>query len=174
LALAGATQPGPYARFKESLAVSLPSLSALPGTTIVVVTGRDDSFAAQMRQRVEGFGATNVRVLGYERDMASVMAAADLAVSKSGGLVTAECVSAGLPMVLIGPAAGQERANTRALTNAGAAVYTADPARFAAVVRKTLSRDGQLSRMHEATVALQHPGAALGIAERVLRLARAE
>ena len=170
LALAGATQPGPYARFKDSLSVSLPALAGLADTTIAIVTGRYDAFADDLRRRVAGFGATNVRVLGYVDQMASVMAAADLAVCKPGGLVTAECVSQGLPMVLIGPAAGQERANAEALTAAHAAVYEGDPRGLSAVVRKTLSRAGQLGRMHEATTALQHPHAARAVAERVLAL----
>ncbi len=170
LALAGATQPGPYARFKESLAVSLPALAGLPGATVAIITGRDDAFAAELRQRVAGFGATNVRVLGYVEDMAGAMAAADVAVCKSGGLVTAECVSRGLPMVLIGPAVGQERANAAALTSTGAAVFEREPQRLAATVRKTLSSDGRLRRMGDAALTLRRPEAARAIAQRVLGL----
>lgn len=160
LALAGATQPGPYERFKESLAVSLTLIASIPNTTVAVVTGRDEAYATDLRARVSGFGATTVRVLGYVERMAEVMAACDLAVCKPGGLVTAECVAMQLPMVLVGPASGQERANVEALTAAGVAIYDADPRRMAEFVRKALARPGQLARSREATAKLARPHAA--------------
>ena len=170
LALAGATQPGPYERFKSSLAVSLPAIASVPGTTVAVVTGRDDAFAEELRSRVAGFGTTNVRVLGYVERMAEVMAASDIAVCKPGGLVTAECAAVGLPMVLVGPAVGQERANAKSLISAGAAVYENDPLRLAEVVRKTMGKSGRLAQMHAASAAIARPDAAHLVAERVLGL----
>jgi len=170
LALAGATQPGPYERFKESLAVSLTLIASIPNTTVAVVTGRDEAYATDLRARVSGFGSTTVRVLGYVERMAEVMAAADIAVCKPGGLVTAECVAMQLPMVLIGPASGQERANVDALVSAGAAVYDADPRRMAEFVRKALARPGHLARAKEATAALGHPEAAAHAAAAIVEL----
>jgi len=163
LALAGATQPGPYERFKESLAVSLTLIASIPNTTVAVVTGRDDSYAADLRARVSGFGATTARILGYVDRMAEVMAASDVAVCKPGGLVTAECVAMLLPMVLIGPASGQERANVESLVAAGAATYDADPRRMAEFVRKSLARPGQLARSREALSGLARPCAARAV-----------
>ena len=170
LALARATQPGPYARFKASLAVSLPAIASVPGTTVAVVTGRDDAFADELRSRVAGFGTTNVRVLGYVEQMAEVMSAADVVVCKPGGLVTAECTAVGLPMVLVGPAVGQERANAKALLAAGAAVYDDDPRRLAEVVRRAMGRTDKLNQMRAASGALSRPRAAHDVAERVARL----
>jgi processive 1,2-diacylglycerol beta-glucosyltransferase len=170
LALAGATQPGPYARFKASLAVTLPAIASVPDTTVAVVTGRDDSFADELRSRVAGFGTTNVRVLGYVEQMAEVMSAADVVVCKPGGLVTAECAAIGLPMVLVGPSVGQERANAKSLLAAGAAVYDDDPRRLAEVVRRALAHPGKLKQMREASLALSRPHAARTVAERIVGL----
>ena len=170
LALAGATQPGPYARFKASLAVSLPAIASVPGTTVAVVTGRDDRFAEELRLRIAGFGTTNVRVLGYVERMAEIMSAADVVVCKPGGLVTAECTALGLPMVLVGPAVGQERANAKSLLAAGAAIYDDDPRRLAEVVRRALSRPGKLKQMREASAELSRPHAAREVAEGVVGL----
>lgn len=171
LALAGATMPRPYAHFKASLAVTLPAIASLPDTIIAVVTGKDHAFAADLTSRVAGFGAKNVHVLGFVENMARVMAAADVAVCKPGGLVTAECVALGLPMVLVGPVAGQERANVSALARAGAAVYEDDPRRLAEVMRTTLARTGKLAQMRTVATGLARPDAARDIAELVLRLA---
>lgn len=170
LALAGATQPGPYARFKASLAVTLPAIASVPGTTVAVVTGRDDRFADELRSRVAGFGTTNVRVLGYVEQMAEVMSAADVAVCKPGGLVTAECAAIGLPMVLVGPAVGQERANAKSLLAAGAAIYDNDPRRLAEVVRRALAHPTKLKQMREASLAISRPHAGHAVAERIVGL----
>jgi processive 1,2-diacylglycerol beta-glucosyltransferase len=170
LALAGATQPGPYARFKASLAVTLPAIASVPGTTVAVVTGRDDAFADELRARIAGFGTTNVRVMGYVENMAEVMSAADVVVCKPGGLVTAECAAVGLPMVLVGPAVGQERANAKSLLAAGAAVYDDDPRRLAEVVRRALGHPNKLKQMREASSALSRPNAAHAVAERIVGL----
>lgn len=170
LALAGATQPGPYKHFKEALAVSLTLIASIPNTTVVAVTGRDEEYAADLRARVSGFGSTTVSVVGYVESMAQLMAASDIAVCKPGGLVTAECVAMHLPMVLVGPSAGQERANVSALTSAQVATYDDDPRRMAEFVRKALARPGHLARGREAAAELALPGAARNAAEAISEL----
>jgi processive 1,2-diacylglycerol beta-glucosyltransferase len=171
LAVAGSTQAGPYARFKESLAVSLPALASLPGVTLAVVTGQDDAFADALRSRSAAFGTTNVHVLGYVDHMAPLMAAADLGVAKPGGLVCAECIAMGLPLVLVGPAMGQERANATALSGVGAALFAEDPRLLAEYVRKVASKPARLAKMRDAASALGRPFAAADITGRVLGLA---
>jgi processive 1,2-diacylglycerol beta-glucosyltransferase len=170
LAVAGSTQPGPYARFKEALAVSLPALASLPGVNLAVVTGQDDSFADEMKSRSAGFGTTNVHILGYVEHMAPLMAASDLALAKPGGLVCAECIAMGLPLVLVGPAVGQERANADALSRAGAALFAEDPRMLAEYVRKAASKPARLAKMRTAATELSRPFAAADVAERVLGL----
>jgi len=171
LAVAGSTMTGPYERFKESLAVSLPALATLPGVDLAIVTGRDDSYAEELRVRTAGFGITNVRLLGFVEHMAPLMAASDLALAKPGGLVCAECIDMGLPLVLVGPAAGQERANATALASAGAALFAEDPRMLAEYVRKVASKPKRLEKMRTAADALSRPFAATDIAQRVLSLA---
>lgn len=168
LAVAGSTQPGPYARFKESLAVSLPALASLPGVELAIVTGQDDSFATELRSRAAGFGVMNVHVLDYVEHMAPLMAASDLALAKPGGLVCAECIDMELPLVLVGPAAGQERANATALADVGAALFAEDPRMLAEYVRKVASKPARLAQMRAAANTLARPFAAADVADRVL------
>jgi len=170
LAVAGSTMPGPYARFKESLAVSLPALASLPGVDLAVVTGHDSGFSEELRVRAAGFGTTNVHRLGFVEHMAPLMAAADLALAKPGGLVCAECIDMGLPLVLVGPAVGQERANASALHGAGAALFAQDPRTLAEYTRKVASKPARLAKMSAAAAELARPFAATDIAERVLKL----
>lgn len=168
LALAGSMMPGPYERFKEALAVSLPALATLPDTSVVIVCGNDDELAEQLRTRAAGFGTTNVLVLGYVEQIAPLMAAADLAIAKPGGAVCAESLASGLPLVLVGPSAGQERANAEHLVEAGAALFSSDPRTLAEYARKVVSRPHRLGAMREAAAVLARPFAASDVAERVI------
>ncbi len=169
LALAGSMMPGPYRRFKESLATALPALASLPDTAVVVVTGKDSAFAEELRARSAGFGIS-VRILGFVDHMAPLMACADLALAKAGGSVCAECLAAGLPLVLVGPAAGQEGANARALAKAGAALFAADPNSIAPHTRKAISSPARLAKMRASAIAAARPFAAADICDRVLAL----
>ncbi len=171
LALAGSSMPGPYAHFKEALAVSLPALASMPGVSLAVVTGKDKEFERELKSRSMGFGTTNVHLLGYVEHMAPLMAAADLALAKPGGLVCAECIDMELPLVLVGPAAGQESANAHALTTAEAALFAEDPRQLAEMARRAISAPKRLGRMRQRAHALGRPFAASDIAARVLALA---
>ncbi len=170
LALAGSTMPGPYEHLKNALAVSLPALASLPNTSVAIVTGQDDRYAEELRTRAAGFGTTNVLVLGYVERMAPLMATADLVLAKPGGMVCAECVAAGLPLVLVGPAIGQERANAEALTKAGAALYAADPRTVAEYARKAISKPARLAKLREGAQAVGRPFATSDITERIAAL----
>lgn len=172
LAVAGSSQPGPYARFKEALATALPALASLTGTDIVVVTGNDTQYAAELKSRVDGFGITTAHIMGYVEHMAPLMSACDLALAKPGGLVCAECTALAVPLVLVGPAVGQERANANALRNAGAALFAEDPRMLSESVRKAITNPRRLAAMKSASQALGHPGAAGDVAERAWELAR--
>ncbi|TLM97243.1 MAG: hypothetical protein FDZ75_05025, partial [Actinobacteria bacterium] len=121
LVLAGASSPDRYTHLKPAFEVAMPALASMPETTVAVITGNDAAYADALRARASGFGTGNVHVLGYTERVAPLMAAADLGIAKPGGLVCAECVDSGLPLTLVGPTAGQERANARALVAAGVA-----------------------------------------------------
>lgn len=171
LALAGSTMSGPYERFKEALAVSLPALASLPHSAVAIVCGQDEEFAEQLRVRAAGFGTTNVQVLGYVEKMAPLMACADLAIAKPGGAVCAEALAVGVPLVLIGPAAGQERANAERLVSSGSAVFSSDPRLLAEYARKVVSRPKKLEKMREAAHATAKPFSTSDIIARVRTLA---
>jgi processive 1,2-diacylglycerol beta-glucosyltransferase len=170
LALAGSTLPGPYSQFKDALAVSLPALASIPDTAVVVVTGRDDEFAEDLKSRSAAFGVGNVHTLGFVEHMAPLMAVADVALAIPGGVVCAECAAMGLPVVLMGPATGHERINADVLVEAGAALFARDPRTIAEYTRKAISSTSRLKRMSEAATTISRPFAATDVAERVLTL----
>lgn len=112
-----------------------------------------------------------VHALGYLDDLPSVLAAADLAVSRSGAMSTAELLDRGLPAVLVPlptAAAGHQMQNARSLENAGAAVVAPQDEltgeRLWAEVERLLASPELLARMRRAALALARPNAAADIA----------
>jgi processive 1,2-diacylglycerol beta-glucosyltransferase len=168
LALAGSGQPGPYARFRHALAAALPSI-ADRCQAVFVLAGSDSEYAEDTSRAAELSGTASVRVLGYTEDVAVLMSAADLAIMKPGGLAAAECAACSLPALLVGPAAGQERANADVLVTAGSAAYVPEPHELADRAGALLEDASALASMSEAACKLGRPDAAATIAELVLR-----
>jgi processive 1,2-diacylglycerol beta-glucosyltransferase len=88
---------------------------------VVVVSGRNEALKEQLELVVvpERHGA---RVLGFTDQMDELMAAADLVVSKPGGLTTSETLARGAAMVIVNPIPGQESRNSDYLLEHGAAI----------------------------------------------------
>jgi processive 1,2-diacylglycerol beta-glucosyltransferase len=78
------------------------ALRRLPlGLQLVVVCGNNRALLRKMNRH---FGEDrHVRVLGLTRSVHRLMDAADLLISKPGGLTTSEALAKGLPMVMIEP-----------------------------------------------------------------------
>lgn len=72
-----------------------------------------------------------VQVHGYVQNVSLMMAAADIYVTKPGGISTTEAMVRGLPMVLVDAVAGCEDYNMRYFRDLGGAVGSKDPKRIA-------------------------------------------
>ncbi len=86
----------------------------------IAVCGDHRRLAARLRRRHDGDG--RFRILDRVPDMARVMGAADLVVSKAGAMTCAEALALGRPLLLYRSLPGQERANEDCLVAAGAAL----------------------------------------------------
>ncbi|MCL6092029.1 MAG: UDP-N-acetylglucosamine--N-acetylmuramyl-(pentapeptide) pyrophosphoryl-undecaprenol N-acetylglucosamine transferase [Actinobacteria bacterium] len=101
-----------------------------------------------------GAGGLVYQVVEYEEDMASLYAAADVVVARSGASSVAELALAGLPSVLVplpGAPGDHQGANARAMARAGGAVVVDDAeldgARLGKELDDLLSRPERLARM---------------------------
>jgi processive 1,2-diacylglycerol beta-glucosyltransferase len=127
---------------------------------IVVVAGRNE----ELRRTLEESAGPRTRVLGFTTEIDEWMAAADLLVTKPGGLTTAEALARGLPMVLVNPIPGQEQRNADALLETGAAVRANTPAVLGWKVDALLADEARLARMRAAAQGAARPHAALCVA----------
>lgn len=174
LALAGAKLPRPYVHFRESIDQLLPYMHTFDSIHMVIVAGADEEYARHLRWTVKDLGLHNVTVLDYVEQMAALMAASDLIICKSGGLVVTECLCAGVPMVLLGKAYGQEKANVRMLTAQGAALHATTARELIDTLHHVSDHPESTNAMLINAAFLRKPNAALDIAGAALRLAAQE
>lgn len=134
---------------------------------IVALAGRNESLLAQLRE----MGARNpgrLFPMGFTRTVERVMACADLAITKSGGLTTSECLAMGLPMIVVSPIPGQEERNADFLLENGAALIASDASAMAFRVNRLLSEPGRLAALRANALRLGKPDAARKVLEAVL------
>ncbi len=138
----------------------------------LVVTGVDADLARQLRAAVGASG--RIRILGYADNVRELMAAADLLVTKAGGLSLAEALAAELPIVCFGSLPGHEARNEAFAVQAGIALAARSPAELAQVLRRALAGPGALDGLRVAMRALRRPHAARDVAAHLLGLAARE
>ncbi|CAM3444607.1 glycosyltransferase [Hydrogenibacillus schlegelii] len=141
------------------------------GAEILLVAGRNERLKKEVERRVRR-GRLRVRAYGYVERIERLMAAADVLVTKPGGLTTAEALALGLPMVLYSSLPGQEEDNARFLVSGGAAVRAETPEEAAAAVGALLASPERLAALRRAAAALGRPEAALEAADKILQLMR--
>jgi UDP-N-acetylglucosamine--N-acetylmuramyl-(pentapeptide) pyrophosphoryl-undecaprenol N-acetylglucosamine transferase len=146
--------------------------------TVIHVTG-DDGYAAALtdREALPRDLRARYRPYPFLRDeMLPALAVADLVVGRAGSSTLAEVSALGVPMVVVPypHAAGHQRANARALVEAGAARLVDDEAfdAEALVEAATLLDDPAVHvAMSAAARSLGRPGAADAVADLVLAAA---
>jgi processive 1,2-diacylglycerol beta-glucosyltransferase len=146
--------------------VVAPALASSADVRVLAVAGRNEKMKAALARR---FGESGrVRILGFVDDIEVLMAAADLVVTKPGGLTTSEALTVGRPLVLTAPVPGQEERNARWLTAAGAARTAVTAPDLDACLGELLGDREQLDAMASAARRAARPDAASRIVADVL------
>jgi len=142
-------------------------LASFAGTkinlSIVVVAGKNAALEKECLA-VAAQLPIPVKVHGFVRNMHELMDAADLIVTKPGGLTTTEILAKGKPMALVAPIPGQEQRNAEYLLEEGAAVRLYDVADSAYYLQRWLSDTVRMRRMAASAQAIARPLVAQDIA----------
>ena len=136
-----------------------------PPLHAIVVAGRDSDLAARLRHLAAG---TSLRVVGYVADVRTLMAAADLLVTKAGGMTLAEALAAELPLLLYGSLPGQERRNERFASRAGIALAARSRRDLARLLERALAEPELLEHLRERIRRVRRPDATRRIVDEVL------
>ncbi len=161
LQLAGGFGVGPIERlFQGILQVETP-------IELVVVAGRN----AELKTRLEQIAVPPrhlAHVLGFTTEMDELMAAADLVVSKPGGLTTSEALARGTPMAVVNPIPGQESRNSDFLLENAAAIKVNNVATLPYKLDHLLTTPGRLAQLTANAKRLGRPRAAFDVAQAAL------
>jgi 1,2-diacylglycerol 3-beta-galactosyltransferase len=117
----GAGNMGHYARVLHR------DLALKTDTQIVVICGRNAKLRERLEQQLnqdQAQCAHQARILGFRRDMALWMRAADVLLTKAGPSTIAEALAVGLPVLLYSYLPGQERGNVDLVVRNMVGAYT--------------------------------------------------
>jgi len=163
LAMAGAQ--GSFGRLLD-VARALTELAA--PVQALVVTGHDTELADEIGRLTAGRA---IRTFGFVSDMRPFMAAADLLISKAGGMTLAEAMAAELPLLTYGSLPGQERRNERFASRAGIALVARRQRELGRALERALSEPKLLDRLREQMRLIRRPDASRHIASLILERA---
>ena len=153
----------------EGTAGALAHLRALAHTPLdaqlVVVCGRNE----RLRRRVGELGGVNrVRALGFVEEVAELMLATDLLVTKPGGVTLAEAFCCRLPVLAYDPLPGQEEGNARYVVARGAAELADSPRRLAELAAELRWAPARRDTLAAGGARLARPTAAADAAHEIL------
>jgi processive 1,2-diacylglycerol beta-glucosyltransferase len=163
LQMAGGFGVGPIEKlYRALLDVELP-------LEVMVVSGRNEAVRAQL-EAIPVPERHHAKIFGFTTDIDELMAAADLVMSKPGGLTTSETLARGAGMVIVNPTPGQEYRNSDFLLENGAAIKVNNIATLAYKVTSLLREPGRLEQLKVNARRLARPNAAVDVARRALAL----
>jgi processive 1,2-diacylglycerol beta-glucosyltransferase len=163
LQLSGGFGVGPIEKlYRGLLAVEEP-------LEIMVVTGRNQAAKTQL-EVIEVPARHRTKLYGFTDQIDELMAAADLVVSKPGGLTTSETLARGAAMVIVNPIPGQESRNSDYLLENGAAIKVNSIATLPYKITALVRNPERLAQLKANARRLGRPRAAFDVAQRSLAL----
>ncbi len=137
-----------------------------PAIQLIVMCGRNRALLDALLMLTSQYNH-RLLALSFTDDVPALMACADLAITKPGGLSTSECLVSGLPMLLVNPIPGQEERNAAWLMQEGVALRADDPVTLQFRLSRLLQDRSTLSRMRAKALSLATPRAAQELLQRV-------
>lgn len=135
---------------------------------MLVVAGASEDMRRDCEEAAHGVGFP-VKVFGFVSNVHELMDAADVVISKPGGLTASEVMAKGKPLMIVNPIPGQEQRNCEYLLEAGAAtrLYEMEGAPYR--LQALLGEPERLARLRENARAVGRPHAAVNIVQDILR-----
>jgi processive 1,2-diacylglycerol beta-glucosyltransferase len=134
---------------------------------LVVVAGANEKLKKEA-EAVAGTVGRPVKVFGFVNNIHELMDAADVVITKPGGLTSSEVLAKGKPMIIIDPIPGQEQRNCECLLEGGAALRLFDVHDAPYKVERLLGDAGRMEEMRKHAEALGRPHAGRDIVRDIL------
>jgi len=159
LIVAGSLMKGPYLTLTRTLKWIMSYLDSLQQPfQIMVVTGMNRNLRKELEKLTAETSKPTV-ILGYVHNMYDLMGISDLLITKPGGMISAEALAKGVPMILVKPLPGQEEANARFLIQNEVAIAARDAKSVVAAVNELWGDATKLKEMQQKALRLAKPHA---------------
>ena len=139
---------------------------------LAVVTGGDEALYRVLtatRWQIPAY------IYGFAENMPALIRASDLVITKAGGLITAETLACGRPLIYCSAIRGQETGNVKYVVSGGAGDWAPRPHQVLMHLMRWLEDDGALLRQRSANAAqLGRPNAAYQAADLIWELVTSE
>jgi 1,2-diacylglycerol 3-beta-galactosyltransferase len=137
---------------------------------LAIVSGDDEDLYRAL-QAIEWH--VTAHIYGFVTNVPAMMRAADCVISKAGGLIIAESLACGLPLLLIDALPGQEVGNAEHVVANGAGESAKNPLAVLETMRHWLADDGRLlAEKARSARRIGRPRAAYDVANLALAAAR--
>lgn len=164
LQLAGGFGVGPIeGLFKGLLSIETP-------LEVVVVCGKNEKTKAKLA-KISVPSRHRAKILGFTSEMDELLTAADVVLSKPGGLTTSEILAKGAAFAIINPIPGQESRNSDYLLENGAAIKINNLPTMAHKLGPLLADAKRLQQLKENAERISRPRAAYDVAAIALAMA---
>lgn len=130
-----------------------------PMCQVIALAGKNEDLFLSLTRLSESHGGRLIP-MGFTNTIERVMAVSDIAVTKPGGLTSAECLAMGLPMIIISPIPGQEERNADYLLEHGAALKALDATSLEHKIKRLMDRPDKIGEMKEKAAQVARPDAA--------------
>jgi processive 1,2-diacylglycerol beta-glucosyltransferase len=158
LVMGGGWGPMPLDEIVRSL-----ELCGLP-LQVLAVSGHDQSMRARL-ESMRGRIALDLHIFGWTETIPELMAAADVLITKPGGMTAAEALAIGLPMILTHPIPGPEERHVRYLEQRGVAILSRSLEEIPQLTGRLLTAPERLREMARRGREMARPEAAHAVAQ---------
>jgi processive 1,2-diacylglycerol beta-glucosyltransferase len=134
---------------------------------LLVVCGKNNPLCMLVTEMSEDIGIP-VKAYGFIDNMDELMEASDVIVTKTGGMMSSEALSKGLPIVAIAPIPGQETKNFEVLSEIGVAIEGREAGDIPRIIEKLYNDPAGMKRIKDRIESVKRPDAARDIARHAL------
>lgn len=137
---------------------------------VIAIAGKSESLKTKLDTLAKESATGTVKLIpiGFTKQMDLFMAAADILLSKPGGLTVSEAMARGLPMCIANPIPGQEERNSDHLLEAGVAIKCNNLLTLGYKLEQLVQTPGRLDTMRTKAKAFGKPHAAEAVVRTLL------
>jgi len=139
--------------------------SSLP-IELVIVAGSNKS----LKQKLEAMNWNiSARILGFTDQIATIMSASDIVLTKGGPTSILEATTLGTPLILYDYLPGQEEGNVLAVVTSGAGQLVTEPDQIVDTIERYVDQPELLANFKAGCASLSQAGAAKRTVDRILQ-----